>query len=166
MQPKLKEFLQRWAVTTAAVLAAEHLITGIRYDNWKALLVATLLLGIFNAVLRPLLLVATVGILGVANLILGLRTLMATLPLQIALFGFLLLAINAVLLMLVGRVVPAFHVDGFWTAFKGGLIISLISLLINSFTGTGGARVQFQRGKPPRRSDRSSRDDDGPVIDV
>lgn len=165
MQPKLKEFLQRWAVTTAAVLAAEHLITGIRYDNWKALLVATLLLGIFNAVLRPLLLVATVGILGVANVILGLRTLMVTLPLQIALFGFLLLAINAVLLLLVGQLVSSFHVDGFWTAFKGGLIISIISLLLNSLTGTGGARVQIHRGKPPGSTNRSD-GGDGPVIDL
>jgi putative membrane protein len=165
MQPKLKEFLQRWAVTTAAVLAAEHLIAGIRYDNWKALLVATLLLGIFNAFLRPLLLVATVGILGVANVILGLRTLMVTLPLQIALFGFLLLAINAVLLLLVAWMVSSFHVDGFWTAFKGGLVISIISLLLNSLTGTGGARVQIHRGKRPGASDRSD-DGDGPVIDL
>jgi len=165
MQPKLKEFLQRWAVTTAAVLAAEYLITGIRYDNWKALLVATLLLGIFNAVLRPLLLVATVGILGVANVILGLRTLMVTLPLQIALFGFLLLAINAVLLLLVGQLVSSFHVDGFWMAFKGGLVISIISLLLNSLTGTGGARVQIHRGKPPGSTNRSD-GGDGPVIDL
>ena len=165
MQPKLKEFLQRWAVTTAAVLAAEHLITGIRYDNWKALLVATLLLGIFNAVLRPLLLVATVGILGVANVILGLRTLMVTLPLQIALFGFLLFAINAVLLLLVGRLVSSFHVDGFWMAFKGGLVISIFSLLLNSLTGTGGARVQIHRGKPPGSTNRSD-GGDGPVIDL
>ena len=165
MQPKLKEFLQRWAVTMAAVLAAEHLIAGIRYDNWKALLVATLLLGIFNAFLRPLLLVATFGLLGMANLILGLRTLMVTLPLQIALFGFFLLAINAVLLLLVGQVVHSFHVDGFWTAFKGGLVISIISLLLNSLTGTGGARVQIHRGKPPRSTNRPD-GGDGPVIDL
>ena len=165
MQPKLKEFLQRWAVTTAAVLTAEHLLAGIRYDNWKALLVATLLLGIFNAFLRPLLLIATVGILGVTNVILGLRTLMVTLPLQIALFGFLLLAINAVLLLLVGRLVSSFHVDGFWTAFKGGLIISIISLLLNSLTGTGGARVQIHRSKPPGSRNRSD-GGDGPVIDL
>jgi putative membrane protein len=165
MQPKLKEFLQRWAVTTAAVLTAEYLIAGIRYDHWKALLVATLLLGIFNAFLRPLLLVATVGLLGMANLVLGLRALLVTLPLQIVLFGFFLLAINAVLLLLVGQLVPSFHVDGFWTAFKGGLVISIISLLLNSLTGTGGARVQIHRGKPPGSANRSD-DGDGPVIDL
>jgi putative membrane protein len=165
MSPKLKEFLQRWAVTTVAVLIAEYLITGIRYDNWKALMVATLLLGILNAFLRPLILVATVGLVGIANVIMGLRTLMATLPLQIALFGFFLLAINAILLLLVAKVVPGFYVDDFWTAFKGGLAISFISVFVNSATGTGGARVQIRRGKPPHPPDRSD-GDNGPIIDV
>ena len=165
MPPKLKEFLQRWAVTTLAVLAAAHIVNGIHYDNWRGLLIATLLLGLLNAFLRPLILLATVGLLGVLNVVLGLRVALVTLPLQILSFGFFLLAINAVLFLFVGRLVTSFHVDGFWTAFWGGLIISVVSLLLNSLTGSGNSRVQFQRGKTRPPSDKSD-GGDGPIIDV
>ena len=167
MAPKLKEFIQRWAVTTVAVLAAAHLVSGIYYDTWQALLVATLVLGLFNAFLRPLLLFASVGLLGLFNVLLGVRAALVTLPLQIVLFGFFLLAINALLLLWVGRLVRSFHVDDFWSAFWGGLVISIISLLLNSLTGTGHARVQIQRGKARSPCTRTDKDDgDGPVIDV
>lgn len=173
MPPKLIEFLQRWVVTTVAVLIAAAMLKGIHYDTNTALFAATLLLGLLNAFLRPLIILATVGIIGALNFALGLRVAILTLPLQILSFGFLLLAINASLLMLVSEFIPAFHCDGFWTAFKGGLIISIISLLLNSLTGSGSARIQWQRGnpRPPRPGEKppgSNRDDDGngPVIDV
>jgi putative membrane protein len=165
MPPKLKEFLQRWAITTVAVLAAAYLVSGIHYDNWVALLVATLVLGLLNAFLRPLLVFATVGVLGAFNVMLGLRAALVTLPLQILSFGFFLLVINAALLLFAGKLVPSFQVDGFWTAFKGGLIISVVSLLLNSLTGSGNARIQVQRGKPRTPGDKSD-PGDGPVIDV
>lgn len=165
MPPKLKEFLQRWAITTVAVLAAAYMISGIHYDNWRGLLVATLVLGLLNAFLRPLLLFATVGVLGAFNVMLGLRAALVTLPLQIVSFGFFLLVINGVLLLLAGKLVSSFQVDGFWTAFKGGLVISIVSLLLNSLTGAGNARIQIQRGKPRTPGDKSD-PGDGPVIDV
>ena len=57
----------------------------------------------------------------------------------------------------------SFRVDSFWAAFWGGLIISIVSLVLNVLIGAGGARVEFRRaGQPP--SDRN--DGDGPVIDV
>ena len=165
MPPKLKEFLQRWAITTVAVLAAAYLISGIHYDNWTGLLIATLVLGLLNAFLRPLLLFATVGVLGAFNVMLGLRVALVTLPLQIVSFGFFLLVINAALLLFAGKLVSSFHVDGFWTAFKGGLVISIASLILNSLTGSGNARIQIQRGKPRIPGDKSD-PGDGPVIDV
>ena len=165
MPPKLKEFLQRWAITTVAVLAAAYFIRGIHYDNWRGLLIATLVLGLLNAFLRPLLLFATVGLLGAFNVMLGLRVALVTLPLQILSFGFFLLVINAALLLFAGNLVSSFHVDGFWTAFKGGLVISIVSLMLNSLTGAGNARIQIQRGKPRTPGDKSD-PGDGPVIDV
>jgi putative membrane protein len=165
MPPKLKEFLQRWAITTVAVLAAAYVISGIHYDNWRGLLVATLVLGLLNAFLRPLLVFATVGVLGAFNVMLGLRAALVTLPLQILSFGFFLLVINAALLLFAGKLVPSFQVEGFWMAFKGGLVISVVSLVLNSLTGAGNARIQFQRGKPRTPGDKSD-PDDGPVIDV
>ena len=165
MPPKLKEFLQRWAITTVAVLAAAYFIRGIHYDNWRGLLIATLVLGLLNAFLRPLLLFATVGVLGAFNVMLGLRVALVTLPLQILSFGFFLLVINAALLLFAGNLVSSFHVDGFWTAFKGGLVISIVSLMLNSLTGAGNARIQIQRAKPRTPGDKSD-PGDGPVIDV
>jgi putative membrane protein len=165
MPPGLKEFLQRWTITTLAVLVAEHLVSGIHCENWRALLVATLVLGILNAILRPLLIVATVAIMGALNFLLGLRIALGTLPLQIGLFGFLLLGINAVLLLTVGRFVPGFHVHDFWAAFWGGVLIGIVTLFLNSFTRSGDARVVFRRGpdKPPNDKPGGG---GGPVIDI
>jgi hypothetical protein len=56
-------------------------------------------------------------------------------------------------------------VDGFWTAFKGGLVISIVSMLLNSLTGSGNARIQIQRGKPRAPNDKSD-PGNGPVIDL
>ena len=105
MAPPLQDFLKRWAITTVAVLIAANIINGIHYDNWIGLLIATLLLGLMNAFLRPLLLMVVVGVLGMFNVFLGLRLAILTMPLQIGLFGLLLLALNAVLLLSVGELV-------------------------------------------------------------
>jgi putative membrane protein len=147
MPEKLKDFLKRWAITTVGVLAAAHIVKGIDYDDWLGLLVATLLLGLLNAFLRPLLL-------------------LLSLPLLVFTLGLFTLVINAALLYGVGQLVKTFHVASFSAAFWGGLVISVISLPLNFLTGAGGARIEFRRGKPPDR-DRPSHDgDDGPVIDV
>jgi putative membrane protein len=147
MSSKLKDFLLRWLITTAAALAATRIVPGINYDKPVDLIVATLVLGILNAVLRPLL------------------TLLA-LPLVVLTLGLFYLIINALLLYFVGNVVSGFHVDSFWAAFWGGLVISFISLVLNSITGVGNARVTVRRGSPPPpRSDRRD-DGGGPVIDV
>ena len=138
----MKKFLQRWIISTVAVLVATYLVDGIDYQKPLDLLVATLLLGILNTFLRPLLL-------------------FLSLPLLIFTLGLFTLVINAVLLLLVSLLLePKFVVEGFWSAFWGALIISLISLVLNSMTGTGDSRVSVKKKV-------STRDDgDGPVIDV
>jgi putative membrane protein len=145
MNAKLKSFLQRWLINTLAVLIATYLVPGIRYDRWTDLLVATLILGILNAILRPVLLVLS-------------------LPLLIFTLGLFTLVINALLLLSVSWLMHGrFAIDGFWTAFWGALVISLISIFLNTLTGTGDSRVQVKRGKvPPKQPD----DGQGPVIDV
>ncbi len=145
MATQLKEFLKRWLITTVGVLVATHMVAGIRYANWQALLVATLALGWLNAFLRPLLV-------------------LLSLPLVVVTLGLFTLVINAVLLYLVGQF-KAFHVDSFGDAFWGALVISLVSLLLNSLTRSGDARIEVHRGKRPRPGDKSD-GGDGPVIDV
>lgn len=145
----LKTFLQRWLINTLAVLVAVHILgdARIHYADWHDLLIASLLLGILNALLRPLLL-------------------LLSLPLLIFTLGLFTLIINAGLLWFVGEILkPGFRVADFKSAFWGALIISFVSLVLNSITGTGKTRVRVHRGPPSRPH--SGRDDgDGPVIDV
>ena len=147
MSDKLKSFIQRWAISTVAVLVATFVLRDrIAYGNWVDLLVATLVLGLLNGFLRPLLM-------------------LLSLPLLIFTLGLFTLVINALLLLLVSALLGSKHfsVDGFWSAFWGALIISVVSLLLNSLTGSGDARVSMRRGKPPVKKDD---DQGGPVIDV
>ena len=110
----MKEFLIRWFVTTLAVLGATWLIPGLSCDTTGALLGAALLLGIINALVRPVLL-------------------LLSLPFIIVTMGFFILVINALLILFVSKVIPGFHVAGFWTALFAGIIIGLISWILSSF---------------------------------
>jgi len=137
-------FLIRWLVTAVAVLVAAQIVNGVHYDNFGALAVTALVLGIFNAFLRPLLLVIT-------------------LPFNILSFGILTLFINALLFWLAGNVVKGFVVERFfWSAFLGALIISIVSFFFNSFLLQRG-QVKFYRGTPKQPP--PPRHDDN-VIDV
>jgi putative membrane protein len=78
--------------------------------------------------------------------------------------GLFALVINAGLLYLVGYVVKGFHVTNFGAAFWGALVIALISLVLNSLTGTGDSRKRIRRGGPPPPNRRDG--GGGPVIDV
>jgi len=138
-----KKFFQNWLINTLAVLVAVYINKGIRCQGPLDVLVASLILGILNAVVRPVLL-------------------WMALPLLFLSLGLFLLVINALLLYFVGFLLkPHFYVDGFWSAFWGALVISLVSLILNSLTGTGNARVKIERHRPPRDMGGS-----GPVIDV
>jgi putative membrane protein len=145
MPPKLRGFLQRWGVTTLAVLVASNLGLGIDYNSFAGLLSASLLLGIFNAFLRPILL-------------------LLSLPLLVVTLGLFTLVINALLLLWVGSLVPAFHVRDFRAAFWGALVISLVSMAVNALVGSNERKEDRRRGRnqPPR----PPHDSGGPVIDV
>ena len=145
MSDKLKVFIQRWVVSTLAVLVATYIVPGIQFERWQDLLVATLVLGLLNTFLRPILM-------------------LLSLPLLIFTLGLFTLVINALLLLLVDALLrPRFSVENFWFAILGALVISLVSLLLNSVTGSGKARITVRRTRPPAARDD---DKDGPVIDV
>jgi putative membrane protein len=146
MNVGLKSFLQRWIISTVAVLLATYLVPGIHYDKPLDLLVATLLLGILNTFLRPLLMVLS-------------------LPFLILTLGLFTFVINALLLFIVGKLMaPHFQVAGFGTAFLAAFVISIISLVLNTITGSGNSKIEVRRQKttPPPKND----DKGGPVIDV
>lgn len=146
-------FLKNWLFTSIAVLAAAKIVPGIECQGWGTLLVAALLLGVFNAVLKPILF-------------------LLTLPLQLLTLGLFTLVINAMLLMLTSQLVKDFYVGGFWPAFFGGLLISVVSGFLNLFFGGSGQRIQANvytsgapSGNPPPRREQKDLGD-GPMIDV
>jgi putative membrane protein len=145
MSPKLKKFIASWVINTLAVAIASCIVPLIRYERFRDLIIASLLLGILNAFLKTFLM-------------------FIALPLLVFTLGLFMFVINALLLFLVGSILKGFHVDTFWAAFWGALIISIVSVVLNSFTGAGKTRVRVRRGnRPPRDSGPGG---GGPVIDV
>jgi putative membrane protein len=107
-------FLLRWALATLPLWVASYLFNGISFSSISALLIAGLLLGLINAVVRPILVVLTI-------------------PLTVLTLGLFLLVINALMLLLVAWLVPGFHIDGFWTGFFVALFIAVFGFIINRF---------------------------------
>lgn len=111
------KLLLRWLVSAAAVAAAAYLLPGIRLEGgFVDLLVVALVLGLVNALVRPVLRWLACGIIVVT-------------------LGLFLLVINAALLLLAAWVARSagigFYVDGFTTALFGSVIISLVSFVLS-----------------------------------
>ena len=104
----MRSFFVRWAATTFAVFISTALVPGITTENSEALLLAGLLLGVLNAVVRPVLL-------------------LLSLPLILLSFGLVIPLINAMLLNFVGGgLIAGFHVAGFGSALFGSIVISVV----------------------------------------
>jgi len=111
--------LIRWLILTAAIIVASYLLEGIHISGFFSAFLAAAVLGILNALFRPILI-------------------LLTLPINILTFGLLTFLINALMLKMVSGVISGFEVHGFWTAVFGSLIISVISWLLNSFISDRG----------------------------
>jgi putative membrane protein len=121
----MNHLLTRWLTLTAAILLAAYLLDGIRVGGFFSALCAAALLGIFNAVLRPV-------------------ALLLTLPFNVMTLGLFTFVINAILLKLVSALIRGFDVTGFWPAVIGSVVISAVSWVSNTFirersTGAPGA---------------------------
>lgn len=117
----MKAFMLRWMVTAFAVFVTAPIV-GIDYDGLGSLFAASLLLGIMNAVVRPVLL-------------------LLSLPFILVTLGFFILVINALMLLAVSVIVPSFHVPSMGTAFFGAILISLVSWLVSAFFRGSDGRV-------------------------
>jgi putative membrane protein len=147
-KPGAGKFIQTWIVTTLAVLVAVNVVPGIQFqeNNLWIPFVTSLILGILNAFIRPILM-------------------LIALPLLVLTLGLFTLVINMLLLYFVGALLkPHFVVDSFGSALVGSLIISVVSVALNILTGSGNARVTFHHRRRPPDSD--PKDGNGPVIDV
>jgi putative membrane protein len=120
-------FLLRGLVAALGLWAATSLLDGIKIDDATTLILAGLLLGLVNAVVRPF-------------------ALLLSLPALLVTLGLFLLVINAAMLGLVALMLPGFKIAGFWTAVGAAIIVSVISWIGSWFIGSRG-RVEVIRPK-------------------
>ncbi|MEO8457646.1 MAG: phage holin family protein [Chloroflexota bacterium] len=121
--PWIIRILVRWAIVIGAFLAAEWFVNNVAYtrdrwyiEDWQALLAATAIFVFVRALVRPILLILTC-------------------PLQLITLGLFALVINALVLLLAEKVCHwlsiGFDIDGFWPAFIGALVISIVSFALS-----------------------------------
>ena len=109
------KLLVRLAVSTLAVFIAAYVLPGIHVSGWVTALVVAVILGVLNAVLRPILV-------------------LLTLPATILSLGLFILVINAIIVLLVSWLVPGFVVVSFWWALGFSLVVSIVSGFLNALT--------------------------------
>jgi putative membrane protein len=106
-------FLIRLVVNAVALLIVAYVLPGVHVATFTGALVSALILGIVNAVLRPILVILT-------------------LPIVLLTLGLFTLVINAITFYLVGHLGLGLTVDGFGSAFLGALILSIVSFVLSS----------------------------------
>ncbi len=114
-------FVIRLVVNAIALLLVEYLIPGVHVAGIGGALLAALILGIVNAVLKPILV-------------------LLSLPLEILTLGLFTLVINAFLFWLVAKFGIGLSVDSFGTAFVGALVMSIVSFILSAFVGAAAKR--------------------------
>jgi putative membrane protein len=120
-------FLLRAAITALGLWVASELLSGMSFDAPSKLALAAIVLGVVNAVVRPL-------------------AFILTLPITVVTLGLFLLVLNAGMVALVAWLVPGFQISGFWTAVGAALIVSLVSWAASSVIGTSG-RIEIFTAK-------------------
>ena len=120
-------FILRGLIAALGLWAATEILDGFTINNATTLVIAGLLLGLVNAIVRPF-------------------ALLLSLPALLLTLGLFLLVVNAAMLGLVALMLPGFHIAGFWTADGGSIIVSIVSWIGSWFIGSRG-RVEVMRQK-------------------
>ncbi len=105
--------IANWFLSALSLLIVSRIVTGIHLDNFGSALIAVVVLGLVNALIKPVLL-------------------LLTLPITVLTLGLFALVINALMLMLAGSFITGFRVEGFGAALIGSILLSVISLLLHS----------------------------------
>lgn len=106
------KLLLRWVLNAAALLLIAQFLSGIEVSGWYAAFITALVLGLVNAVIRPILF-------------------FFTLPINILTLGLFTFVLNGFLFWFVGTVVDGFSVAGFWPAFFGALIMGVVNWMVS-----------------------------------
>jgi putative membrane protein len=109
---EMEYFLVRWLINALAIFIVAHIVKGIEVSSTPVVLVIALVLGIINAFLRPL-------------------VILVTLPINILTLGLFTLFINGALFFFISKIVKGFVITGFWPAFWGYILFSIISFLLS-----------------------------------
>jgi len=115
-------FLIRVLVNALAIMLAASILPGIHVEGLVPALVGGLLLGLVNAVVRPVLIILT-------------------LPITLVTLGFFLLVLNALCFWLVDSLVKGFYVAGFSAAFLGAIVVSIVSWIMTALISDSGKVV-------------------------
>ncbi len=110
------EFAVHLLVTAALLYVVGRMVTGIEVEDGSAALFGAIMLGVANAVVRPILV-------------------MLTFPITAVTFGLFIFVVNGVMLMLAAAFVDGFEVKGFWAGIKGAVALGLLNFLIGMFFG-------------------------------
>jgi putative membrane protein len=109
----------RWLILTVALMIVPYVVSGFHISNVAAAFFGAAVLGIFNAAIRPVLI-------------------LLTLPITILTLGIFILIINSLMLQLAAFISPGITIDSFGSAFFASIIISIVSWIMNNFVAGGG----------------------------
>ncbi|HEY1764850.1 MAG TPA: phage holin family protein [Opitutaceae bacterium] len=123
MNSPFARLLVRWLVLALGVLIATRVVPGIHCSDLGSLVAVVVLLSLFNAILRPVLV-------------------LFTLPFIIVTMGLGIVVINAILFLFAGKLVDGFTVSGFWAAVGGSIVVSLTSFFV-------GGLIRAPNRRPP-----------------
>ncbi|MBC2604610.1 phage holin family protein [Pelagicoccus albus] len=140
----ISSIIKRWIVSGVGIWLGSYFVEGIAYDDKLTLLIVVVLLGLFSAVLKPLLV-------------------LLALPFVVLTLGIGILFINALLYLLVGNLVDGFFVADFASAFWGALWVTFLNVIFSGWiSGKRAVAVQASTGSKPRRKVKAKDD----VIDI
>ena len=112
----MPSFIARLLITAFGLWVADELLSGVRFDTTTSLMAAALLLGLVNAVVRPV-------------------VVFLTLPITFLTLGLFLLVINGGMVLIVSQIMSSFHIDSLRTAILASLIVGLTGWATNRFIG-------------------------------
>lgn len=117
-------FVLRAAITALALWVASQLLDGLQFASNGKLVLAAVLLGVVNAIVRPI-------------------AFILTLPITVVTLGLFMFVLNAAMIGLVAWLIPGFTISGFWTAVGGAIIVGLVSWAASSVIGDKGRVERF-----------------------
>lgn len=105
-------FILTWLATALSLVITAHFVPGFKIDSFTAALIGAVVLGLVNAIVRPILTILT-------------------LPLTIITLGLFLFVVNAFTFWLVAAITPGFHIAGLLTALIGAIVLTIVSTIVS-----------------------------------